>query len=547
MPFAALEKKILKLEDISTFTETSKEKIKNSLDFRINEYQSQINNLTQEKNNSLIKRSQNEVKINLISSQKNIDFNNNEKINEEIKIIQKKNFDLLIDQESITKKVEIIESQIKSTKKINKNLKNLLDKYDKKNKAELITTLAKKEIDNIILNDSIKVYDNILMNVIQLQHDDKFNLYKVENDLNNLINKSSLLLNNYLNYINKIDDINKELEIIVNNPDNYDKLNQMRENIQILLEESEDINNITKRKNVFTNEININNINNIPYDKCPSNLENIITNISENFLILIETYNSTNANICDLISLMEESTCYKKKFISNLSSFVQESVKDDFIKQNILYKLTELLKSKINERDYNQKIEEIIRELFDKITKSLSEKDKENKMLNQSVNLYMKQIDENVKKNNLVNKQFTSRNSDNEINKLKMKFITNTRTNMEKMSTSINKVNELIKSTNFNTNKLDTNIITNALEECQNYVQNMSKGLIFETNYNKNNNNINDILKKNLQKENIIDVKNLKDKRLPQKIFKQYFINLTKFSKTMIDYGINDDDSKESH
>ena len=172
------------------------------------------------------------------------------------------------------------------------------------------------------------------MNVIQLQHDDKFNLYKVENDLNNLINKSSLLLNNYLNYINKIDDINKELEIIVNNPDNYDKLNQMRENIQILLEESEDINNITKRKNVFTNEININNINNIPYDKCPSNLENIITNISENFLILIETYNSTNANICDLISLMEESTCYKKKFISNLSSFVQESVKDDFIKQN---------------------------------------------------------------------------------------------------------------------------------------------------------------------------------------------------------------------
>ena len=35
----------------------------------------------------------------LISSQKNIDFNNNEKINEEIKIIQKKNFDLLIDKE----------------------------------------------------------------------------------------------------------------------------------------------------------------------------------------------------------------------------------------------------------------------------------------------------------------------------------------------------------------------------------------------------------------------------------------------------------------
>ena len=123
---------------------------------------------------------------------------------------------------------------------------------------------------------------------------------------------------------------------------------------------------------------------------------------------------------------------------------------------------------------------------------------------------------------------------------------------MEKMSTSINKVNELIKSTNFNTNKLDTNIITNALEECQNYVQNMSKGLNLEINNNKNNytlnknnnNNINDILKKNLLKESIIDIKNLKDKKKKKKIFKQYFINLAKFSKTMVDYGINDDDSK---
>ena len=184
---------------------------------------------------------------------------------------------------------------------------------------------------------------------------------------------------------------------------------------------------------------NNSNVNNITYDKCPSYLENIITNMSENFLILIETYNSTNSNICNLISLMEESTCYKKKFISNLSSFVQESVKDDFTRQNILYKLTELLKSKINEKEYNDKIEEIIRELFYKITQSLSEKDQENKLLNQSVHLYMKQIDENVKKNNIGNKQSISRNSDNEIKNLRMKLITqqktitNTKTNMEKM------------------------------------------------------------------------------------------------------------------
>ena len=543
---AALEKKIIKLEDTSIFTDTSKEKIINSLDYKINEFQSQINNLTQQKNNSLIKKSQNELKINLISNEKNIDYNTNEKINEEIRKIQKENFELKIDEESITKKVEIIESQMKSSKKLNKNLKTLLDKYDKKNKVELISSLAKKEIDNIILNDCIKSYDNILINTIKLQHDDKFNLYKVENDLNNLINKSSLLLNNYLNYINKIDDINKELEAIVNEPDNFDKLNQMRENIEILLEESEDINNITKNKDLYNNNSNVNNI---TYDKCPSYLENIITNMSENFLILIETYNSTNSNICNLISLMEESTCYKKKFISNLSSFVQESVKDDFTRQNILFKLTGLLKSKMNEKEYNDKIEEIIKELFNKITQNLKEKDNENKLLNKSVNLYMKQIDENIKKNNLSNKQIIGRNSYNEINNLKLKLInqqktlSNTKSNIDKMSTSFNKVNELIKSTNFTDNKIDTNKITNALAECQNYVQNMSKGLNVEMNNNKNNNSINDILKKSLQKENLMEIKNLNDKKLPQKIFRQYFINLSKFSKSIINYGIDDDDT----
>ena len=543
---AALEKKIIKLEDTSIFTETSKEKIINSLDYKINEFQSQINNLTQQKNNSLIKKSQNELKINLISNEKNIDYNTNEKINEEIRKIQKENFELKIDEESITKKVEIIESQMKSSKKLNKNLKTLLDKYDKKNKVELISSLAKKEIDNIILNDCIKSYDNILINTIKLQHDDKFNLYKVENDLNNLINKSSLLLNNYLNYINKIDDINKELEAIVNEPDNFDKLNQMRENIEILLEESEDINNITKNKDLYNNNSNVNNI---TYDKCPSYLENIITNMSENFLILIETYNSTNSNICNLISLMEESTCYKKKFISNLSSFVQESVKDDFTRQNILFKLTELLKSKMNEKEYNDKIEEIIKELFNKITQNLKEKDNENKLLNKSVNLYMKQIDENIKKNNLSNKQIIGRNSYNEINNLKLKLInqqktlSNTKSNIDKMSTSFNKVNELIKSTNFTDNKIDTNKITNALAECQNYVQNMSKGLNVEMNNNKNHNSINDILKKSLQKENLMEIKNLNDKKLPQKIFRQYFINLSKFSKSIVNYGIDNDNT----
>ena len=546
---SALEKKLIKLEDTSTFNETYKEKLINSLDFKINEFQSQINNLIQQKNNSLIKKSQNEIKINLISSEKNIDFASNEKINEEITKIQKENFDLVVDQELMTKRVEIIETQIKTTKRLNKNIKNFYEKYDKKNKADLIMSLIKKEIDNIVLNDCVKTYDNILMHLIELQHDDKFNLYKVENDLNNLINKSSLLLNNYLNYINKIDDINKELEIIVNDPENYNKLNQMRENLEILIEESEDINNITKNKKIYNNK----NINNIPYDKCPSNLENIITNISENFLLLIESYNSTNSNICHLISLMEESSCYKKKFISNLSSFVQEGVKDDFTKQNILYKLTELLKSKISEKNYNDKMEEIIRELFQKITQNLGERDTENKLLHQKINSYVKQIDENIKRTNFHSKSITSRNdlsssvSFNEYQNLKIKYINqqktlnNTKTNMQKMTTSINKFNELIKSTNLNNNKFYENKITNVLAECQNAVQNMNKGLNID-NSNKDN-YVKELLRKSYQKDNLIDVKNYKDKKFSQKLFKHYFINLSNFSQNISDYGLNYDEN----
>ena len=551
---SALEKKLIKLEDTSIFNETSKEKIINSLDFKINEFQSQMNNLNKQKNNSIIKQSQNEIKINLISSEKNIDFASNDKINAQITEIQKENFELLINQEFITKKVEIIDTQIKTSKKLNKNLKNMLDKYDKKNKAELIMALAKKEIDYIIMNDCVKTYDSILKNLIELQHDDKFNLYKVENDLNNLINKSSLLLNNYLNYINRIDDINKELEIIVNDPENYDKLNQMRENIEILMDESEDINNINKMQKMYNNR----NINNIPYDKCPSNLENIFTNINENFLILIESYNSTNSNICHLISLMEESSCYKKKFISNLSSFVQECVKDDFTKQNILYKLTELLKSKMSEKNYNDKMEEIIRELFHKIIENLSEKDNENKLLNQKINLYMKQIDENVKKSNFTSKPYTSRNnmassvSYNEYNTLKLKLINqqktinNTKNNMEKMTTSINKFNELLKSTNLNNNnKLYENKITNMMAECQSAVQNVNKGLNIETiNFNKINkdNRVNELLRKSYIKDNMIDVQNYKNKKFSQNLLKHYFINLSKFSQNISEYGLSYDE-----
>ena len=138
------------------------------------------------------------------------------------------------------------------------------------------------------------------------------------------------------------------------------------------------------------------------------------------------------------------------------------------------------------------------------------------------------------------------------------KTISNTKNSIDKINTSFNKVNELLKSTNFNNSSIDANKITNALAECKNVVQNLSKGLNIEINNNnknkqkislnkkiisnkKSNMNIKDILRQSMQKDNLVNAKNLKDKKLPQQIFKEYFINLSKFSKTMIDYSMNDD------
>ena len=104
------------------------------------------------------------------------------------------------------------------------------------------------------------------------------------------------------------------------------------------------------------------------------------------------------------------------------------------------------------------------------------------------------------------------------------------------------------------------------MAECKNVVQNISKGLNTETNKsnskislhkisysnsNSNNDNksknINEMLKQSIQKENLVTIYNLKDKKLPNKLFKQYFINISKFSKTIIDYGLNGNDDEKSN
>ena len=117
-------------------------------------------------------------------------------------------------------------------------------------------------------------------------------------------------------------------------------------------------------------------------------------------------------------------------------------------------------------------------------------------------------------------------------------------------------MNELIKSSNFKNNEFDTIKITSALAECKNVVQKMSRGLKSETNknkisinlnFNKTTKNYNELLKQSIQRDNYINVRNIKDKNLPKQMFKQYFINLNKFSKTIIDYVSNDNDNNNDN
>ena len=139
--------------------------------------------------------------------------------------------------------------------------------------------LAFKDIDNKIKEETIKNYENAFTKEEQQEFATKFLLFKGEGDLNSIINRVLFLNNNYQSNIFKLDNINKVLNKVLNEPDNAEKLSQMRDNIQSLLEETKEINRLVK-KEMHKDFSSISLDDNIPFDRCTKDSLIISLNIS---------------------------------------------------------------------------------------------------------------------------------------------------------------------------------------------------------------------------------------------------------------------------
>ena len=140
--------------------------------------------------------------------------------------------------------------------------------------------------------------------------------------------------NNYQSNIFKLDNINKVLNKVLNEPDNAEKLSQMRDNIQSLLEETQEINRLVK-KEMPKDFSSISLDDNIPFDRCTKHLDKLFTNIIDNFNTLVDSYNVMNSNVCLLLTILDSTLSGKKQIISSISNFVQENIGDIVTRKNV--------------------------------------------------------------------------------------------------------------------------------------------------------------------------------------------------------------------
>ncbi len=568
----SLEKKIETYEEKNIFNNNNtfiKETINNFIQNEINLYQNEINNYVQKRNNIAVKKSQNEIKLKLGKDEAIKSKKIKDKLFNDILDMQKNTYKYNVEEEKLNNNIELIDNQINYLKNlsidkiIKENIFNNKNNIQNYNKNDLIIKKLLDEIEKNLLNQKILKYENILSKINEKTFTKNFILFKGENDLNAVIKKTSILTNIYQNHITKLDDINKEMDVIINEEEiNFSKLNNMRDDIESLLTQSEEINNIIKT-NIDKNRIMFN-IDNIPIEKCSEQLDKSINIISKNFNELIQSYNSMNYNVCQLLSIIEENNCYKKKFISNLSSLIQENINDNFIKQNTLYKLTNLLLNENimnNSQKYTTNLEELIRELFLKIFNGINEKDNEISVLNTRIDSYVKQIDLNIKRSN-----FSRCHSKGFINFKKTNY-TNYNTENKNINNSndkdsstdnknkLNNIKNLVLDIKNENNKIYNNYFKNKaiindkilIGIIQNFfrqINNLWDMICSEGAIDKKNKeyNLDKYIKTNQSCKNLnvsLNLNNISYKLL----FKQYFMNISKFSKTIADFAIDNDDN----
>ena len=498
---STLENKILNLEDDSSLNINSKDKISESLNTKIDDLQEEINKLTKKLNDCSVLRSQNEIKLKLSKAEALKSKSFKEKLKTDIIESQRENFKLIMEEESTNKRIDIIEKQITCAKNINDNLGNLLNEYKDLNKHQLMINLINKDIDTQIKDEIINGYENAFIKEEKQDFTNKFMLFKGEGDLNTIINRVSFLNNNYQSNIFKLDNLNKDLNSALGEPNNSEKITQIRDNIQTLLEETQEINHLVK-KEMHKDFSSFSLDDNIPFERCPKHLDKLFTNIIANFNTLVDAYNLMNSNVCLLLSILVLGSNGGKQIIENLSEFIQNNVGDIVTKKNLENQINILNECGINFNNLAQ----IIKDLFEIIPIS---NDGENRI----------KVDNSEELNEL--KKLVEA-KDKEIGEFKNKIkdqsdkMIYSKDQLSALKKNVNQLNDFLKL-NEKDGKLDVKKITKI--------------------FNGYNDKINDLI------GTLSKIPKTEDKDLStgKYFFGQFLTNVTSFTMSLYNYGFKDE------
>lgn len=499
-----LEKRLINSGDSIVVSDNFKEKVSNELNIKISDLENEINTLTQKKNDYTIKKSQNEIKLKLSKEQALKSKSVKEELKTEIIESQKENFKLIMEEESTNKRIEIIENQITLAKNIINNLDNLVDEFKEQNKIQLMMNLANKEIDNQIKEETIKNYENAFTKEERKEFESKFLLFKSEGEMNSIINKIMFLNNNYQTNLFKLDDINKELNKTINEPNNEEKLSKMKDNIQNLLEETQDINRVIKKemkKDFSSASLD----DNIPFERCTKHLDKLFTNQIYNLNTLIDSYNTANSNICTLLTIIYSGIAGKNKILEDLTNYVQENIGDLNTKKKLNDNLDALHQCNINYGQFFKNLDQFIKDLCDRLMRDSGQ-----------TTIDFPKIDTHKYLDKIEELKRTIKNQGDTINETNRK--------MSELKKGVNQLNEFLKL-NQKDGKLDVKKITKVFDGYNNQIDKLSIDL-----------------KSQIEKiRDINDDYNLKDLNTGKFLIGQYYATVAQFSSDLYNFGLKGD------
>jgi hypothetical protein len=297
----------------------------------------------------------------------------------------------------------------------------------------------------------------------------------------------------------------------------------MRDNIQSLLEETQEINKIVKKEmNNDFSSISLDD--NIPFERCTKHLDKLFTNIIDNFNTLVDSYNVMNSNVCILLTLLNSGSYMKNQLMNNVSNFIEENIGDIITKKNLCNQINILNKCGVNNGQFFTNFDQLIKDLFERLLKDSDEKNKQTSLLNQRIENYNKQRE----LSGLTNKEV-------EILKKTVKnqneTIVDFKRQIAELKKGVNQLNEFLKI-NEKDGKLDVKKITKVFSGYNDQIDNLSSNLT------KTENKYNTEIENN---EAFKNKTNQKDINTGKYLIAQFFSNVQQFSIDLYNYGFKDD------